>query len=85
MSPVVHWLVLWLCNPLVTGSNPSEDGQRHELFREIALKNQRFLFLKCVNVDICGIYAYNHLNYIYIYICQMIIKMFVCDSVYTQI
>ena len=52
---VVHWLALWFRNPLVAGSNPAEDGQAYELFREIALRIKDFFLMKKTNVEyICN-------------------------------
>ena len=36
-SSLMQWLALWFCDPQVVRSNPVDDAQGYELFREIAL------------------------------------------------
>ena len=41
----VQWLALWLSDPQVADTNPVEDNQGYEMFKELVLKNRRlYLF-----------------------------------------
>ena len=47
-SPLVDWLALWLCNPLI-GSNPVSNGYGYGFLCEVALKKFTFLFYYCMH------------------------------------